>query len=95
MHVNAGDMYTMLDKQQAARNLESNCYRTCPFLCGLFSDLHWTTSWPTTYIICLRRGALYVDPLLKVNGSYPDTYLSLANGWSRGLAWINGFNLVG
>ena len=27
-------------------------------------------------------------------GRFPDSYLSVANGWNKGLIFINGYNIV-
>ncbi|KAK9821791.1 hypothetical protein WJX81_004092 [Elliptochloris bilobata] len=40
------------------------------------------------------KGTLYVDPSLADNlGRFPDSYLSVANGWNKGLVFINGYNI--
>ena len=43
------------------------------------------------------RGYFSIGSQAKVDdkGHYPDTYLSIGGGkWSKGVAFINGFNLV-
>lgn len=41
------------------------------------------------------RGTLYVEPSLADKlGRFPDTYMSVANGWNKGLVFINGYNIV-
>jgi len=41
------------------------------------------------------RGTLYVDPSLADKlGRFPDSYLSVAGGWNKGLIFINGYNIV-
>ena len=43
------------------------------------------------------RGFFSIGSQAKVDdkGHYPDTYLSIGGGkWSKGVAFINGFNLV-
>ncbi len=38
---------------------------------------------------------LYVDPsLADKQGRFPDSYLSVAGGWNKGLIFINGYNIV-
>ena len=44
---------------------------------------------------CCGRGTLYVDPNLADKlGRFPDSYLSVAGGWNKGLVFINGYNIV-
>ena len=48
--------------------------------------------------LCAAAGAIFsFGSQAKVDdkGHYPDTYLSIGGGkWSKGVAFINGFNLV-
>ena len=44
-----------------------------------------------------RRGYFSISSQVQPNekGQYPDTYLNIGGGkWSKGVAFINGFNLV-
>lgn len=45
---------------------------------------------------CWRRGYFDVNgSLANGDGVLPDTYLNVGNyGWAKGVAFINGFNLV-
>ena len=46
---------------------------------------------------CACRGYFSISSQVQVNdkGHYPDTYLNIGGGkWSKGVAFINGFNLV-
>lgn len=46
---------------------------------------------------CARRGYFSISSQVQPNdkGQYPDTYLNIGGGkWSKGVAFINGFNLV-
>lgn len=48
-----------------------------------------------THVLLCHRGTLYVDPSLADKlGRFPDSYLSVANGWNKGLVFINGYNIV-
>lgn len=49
------------------------------------------------FFVCGCRGYFSIGSQAKVDdkGHYPDTYLSIGGGkWSKGVAFINGFNLV-
>ena len=46
---------------------------------------------------CLCRGYFSISDQVKPDdkGHYPDTYMSIGGGkWSKGVAFVNGFNLV-
>ena len=46
---------------------------------------------------CARRGYFSISSQVQPNekGQYPDTYLNIGGSkWSKGVAFINGFNLV-
>ena len=48
-----------------------------------------------THALFCHRGTLYVEPSLADKlGRFPDSYLSVANGWNKGLIFINGYNIV-
>ena len=52
---------------------------------------------PETQHQCACRGYFSISSQVQPNdkGHYPDTYLNIGGGkWSKGVAFINGFNLV-
>lgn len=47
--------------------------------------------------MALCRGYFSINAsLADANGKFPDTYINVGKGgWGKGVAFINGFNLVG